>query len=149
MRRFAAPWKREIVIENQRDERATLARHFHSKDSYVSIAGHDYLAGILDHAFRRAEVYRQAGGEVQLVIEPGKQRIQHWVNVRSALCQGCLRPHPVSWVFGQWHHNVKSYGGRRCDCLKCGLWVCSEWHNQHHNRVIKWSSTGTQQKKEY
>ena len=120
-----------LALENKRDEEATLARHFHSKESYVSIAGHEYLTGILDHAFRRAEIYRQAGGEVQLIIEPGKQRIQQAINIRSAMCQGCERPHPVSWYDSEWDHlNHKQWN--RCDCVENGRIVCRAFHQRRH-----------------
>jgi hypothetical protein len=58
------------------------------------------------------------------------------VELEPATCQGCTEPHLVGWNEGEWHHNVKSKGGRRCDCAQCGLFVCPAWHKAFHNRVI-------------
>ena len=95
--------------------------------------GHEYLFGARPHLLRRAEIYARAGGETE-IWESGEVYAP-----KDAMCQGCPIPHPVHWLIGEWHHNVKTYGGRRCDCAACGLWVCKAWHQAHHNRVVKWS----------
>jgi hypothetical protein len=128
------------MIENHKDDDATKARKFHSKDSYVTIAGHEYLAGELDHAYRRAEVYRQAGGEVVLHLTKDGKHIEHAENIRDAMCQGCDPPHRVNWFWSEWHHSKGGYGPERCDCLHNSQMVCKPWHQAHH-RGPRWTKS--------
>jgi hypothetical protein len=93
--------------------------------------GHEYLYGVIAHRERRAEIYRAAGGQVFL------DGTGNAIATSPAWCQGCETRHPVWWDEGQWHHNVKACGGRRCDDVACGLWVCAYWHTRYHNRIIK------------
>lgn len=99
----------------KRDEEATAKAKFVSSQSFVATNGHEYLYGVIDHGNRRWAIYERVKG----------------------MCQLCPVPHFVDWEIGEWHHNVKSYGGRRCDCLNCGLWACRRSHASHHNRLIK------------
>lgn len=99
--------------------------------------GHEYLVGVLAHTRRRLEIFRAAGGEA---IWPDENDPSTVEEVRAAKCQGCVEGHLVGWNDGQWHHNVRSKGGKRCDCAACGLFVCQRWHAAFHNRVVKFSS---------
>ena len=96
--------------------------------------GHEYLAGMREHLRRRIEIFTNAGGEV-MVIDHGRGEI-FVEELTPAACQGCTETHLVGWEDGEWHHNVKSNGGKRCDCAACGLYVCKRWHVAFHNRVI-------------
>lgn len=100
------------MLENRRDEAATKAAGFHSKKSFISFAGHQYLYGLEDHTMRRVQIFTRAG----------------------AICEGCKIPHYVNWDIGEWHHTQKTKGGRRCDGMCCGIWVCKDWHEKHHGR---------------
>lgn len=97
---------------------------------------HEYLDGASAHFHRRVEIYRNAGGEISVVdgfvIE----------DLKTGMCQGCAETHEVGWAEGEWHHNVKTLGGKRCDCATCALWVCPEWHKRYHNRVIRSGKVG-------
>ena len=126
------------MIENMRDPDATAVRGFHSPDSFVTIAGHEYLAGELDHAFRRAEIYRQAGGEVVLHLTEDGKHVHHGENLKDATCQGCETPHRVSWHWGEWDHIQGGVGPQRCDCAHNGRYVCKPWHQAHH-RGPRWT----------
>ncbi len=97
--------------------------------------GHEYLVGIPAHFWRRLEIYRRAGGDIALIdgISGDFESIE---DLQPAMCEGCAETHPVGWYEGEWHHNVKSHGGKRCDCAACGLYVCRAWHEAFHNRVI-------------
>lgn len=97
--------------------------------------GHEYLVGVQAHFWRRLEIYRRAGGDVALIdgISGDFESIE---DLRPGMCEGCAETHEVGWYEGEWHHNVKSKGGRRCDCAAHGLWVCKAWHKAFHNRVI-------------
>lgn len=95
--------------------------------------GHEYLEGLLAKTQRRLEIFRNAGGEASWFDETDPSTVEE---IRPANCQGCVEPHLVGWLDGEWHHNVKSHGGKRCDCAKCGLFVCMSWHQAFHNRVI-------------
>jgi hypothetical protein len=101
----------------RRDEAATEKAHFSSKESFVSTNGHEYLYGVVDHGNRRLAIFEKANG----------------------MCQLCPVPHFVDWEEGEWHHTRKTYGGRRCDCVGCGVWSCRRAHVSEHNRIIKWS----------
>jgi hypothetical protein len=94
---------------------------------------HEYLVGILAHTRRRLEIFRNAGGEATWFDEKDPSSVEE---IKPATCQGCVEPHLVGWIEGSWHHNVKSHGGKRCDCAACALWVCEAWHSRYHNRVI-------------
>src|SRR4029077_19600551 len=98
----------------RRDEEATKARKFWHPASYVSNSGHDYLVGRKDKARRRAEIYRQAGGEVELITDE-RGEVHHSINYRDALCQGCETPHAVSWYEGEWDHIHGGPCANRCD----------------------------------
>jgi hypothetical protein len=126
------------MIENHKDEKATAARNFHSKDSYVTLAGHEYLAGELDHAYRRAEVYRLAGGEVVLHLTADGKHIDYAEKIKDAICQGCEKPHRVNWFWGEWHHVKNGLGPQRCDCIHNSKFVCKSWHALHH-RGPRWT----------
>jgi hypothetical protein len=95
---------------------------------------HEYLVGILAHTRRRLEIFRNAGGEATWFDGKDPNSVEE---IKPATCQGCVEPHLVGWAEGEWHHNVKSHGGKRCDCAKCALFVCVLWHKAFHNRVIK------------
>lgn len=97
--------------------------------------GHEYLETALEMTKRRIEIFRNAGGEVQWFDESDSSTIDE---IQPAICQGCAEPHLIGWsnLEGHWHHNVKSKGGRRCDCAACALYVCIPWHQIYHNRVI-------------
>lgn len=96
---------------------------------------HEYLETGIEKTQRRIEIFRNAGGEVTWFDESDPSTIEE---IQPAMCQGCAETHPVGWseTDGNWHHNVKSKGGRRCDCAKCALYVCIPWHTRYHNRVI-------------
>lgn len=94
---------------------------------------HEYLMGWQDKLRRRLEIYRNAGGEAEWFDESDPNSIE---DHKPATCQGCTEPHLIGWAEGEWHHNVKSHGGKRCDCAACGLFVCVPWHRAFHNRVI-------------
>jgi hypothetical protein len=93
---------------------------------------HEYLEGVQAHFWRRLEIYRAAGGDITLI----DGTFEHVEDLRVGMCQGCAETHEVGWYEGEWHHNVKTLGGKRCDCVACGLWVCPAWHKRYHNRVI-------------
>lgn len=95
--------------------------------------GHEYL-GPAGKFERRAEVYRNAGGVLQVFHDGIVGTVE---DLKPGMCQGCAETHEVGWYEGEWHHNVKTLGGRRCDCAACGLWVCSDWHKRYHNRVTR------------
>jgi hypothetical protein len=94
---------------------------------------HEYLVGILAHTRRRLEIFHNAGGEATWFDEKDLNSVEE---IKPAICQGCVEPHFVGWLEGHWHHNVKSHGGKRCDCAACALYVCEIWHAHFHNRVI-------------
>jgi hypothetical protein len=98
--------------------------------------GHEYLETPREMTLRRMEIYRNAGGEVQWFDESDPSTIE---DLKAATCQGCVEPHLIGWLDAEWHHNVKSKGGRRCDCEACGMFVCKSWHAAFHNRVVKFS----------
>ena len=106
----------------KRDEEATKAAKFVSSQNFVSTKGHQYLYGVIDHGNRRWAIYERVAGQ----------------------CQLCPMPHFVDWMEGEWHHTAKTYGGRRCDCMDCGLWSCRHAHIALHNRIIKWARRGPQ-----
>lgn len=91
---------------------------------------HEYLVGQDAHLRRRLEIFRNAGGEATIFDGETVEEIQ------PATCQGCIEPHLVGWLEGQWHHNVKSHGGKRCDCAACGLFLCPMIHEFYRNKVI-------------
>lgn len=95
--------------------------------------GHEYLETALEMTKRRIQIFRNAGGEVTWFDESDPETIEE---IQPAMCQGCAETHPVGWLEGHWHHNVKSKGGRRCDDARCALFVCGSWHVIYHNRVI-------------
>lgn len=99
---------------------------------------HEYLEGVQAHFWRRLEIYRAAGGDISLV----DGTFEDVEDLRVGMCQGCAETHPVGWFEGEWHHNVKTLGGRRCDCVPCGLWVCADWHKRYHGRVIRSGKVG-------
>jgi hypothetical protein len=98
--------------------------------------GHEYifLEGAQDKLQMRLKIYANAGGEAILfddIVE----------DIRPAICQGCVEPHEISWAGqgapkGEWFHNSKSKGGRRCDGACCALFTCKPFHDRWHNRVI-------------
>jgi hypothetical protein len=94
---------------------------------------HEYLYGQEAYLERRLQIYRRTGGMAHVQMDGSVN------DYKAGICEGCENPHFVAWSEGEWHHNVKSYGGRRCDCAACGLWVCKAWHQAHHNRKVKWS----------
>jgi hypothetical protein len=95
---------------------------------------HEYLVGVLAHTKRRIEIFENAGGEVAWFDPTDPSTVEE---IRPATCQLCTEPHLVGWTDGEWHHNVKSHGGKRCDCAKCGLYACRPSHLAWHNRVIE------------
>lgn len=95
---------------------------------------HEYLVGVLAHVKRRIEIYKNAGGDAHLFDEDRPDLVE---DLAPATCQGCVEPHLIGWNEGEYHHNVKSKGGKRCDCARCGLFVCKSWHRAFHNRVIE------------
>ena len=124
------------MIENRPDPDATRARGFHNRKSFVSIAGHEYLDGEVDHALRRAEIYRAAGGEVDIVLDAKGKHVLEARDIRPATCQGCQKPHRVTWRSGEWDHRHGGNGPSRCDCPHNGRYVCSAWHRARHPRVL-------------
>lgn len=108
-----------------------------SKKRTFTKDGHEYLYGVAAHFWRRLEIYRRAGGDVAL-IDGTSGDFESIEDLRTGMCEGCAETHPVGWNEGEWHHDVKTKGGRRCDCLSCGLWVCKPFHRLYHNRLIKW-----------
>ena len=94
---------------------------------------HEYLVGVLAHTKRRLTVFRNAGGEATWFDPDDPASVEE---IKPAICQGCSETHEVGWLDGEWHHNVRSHGGKRCDCAGCALYVCGPWHRQFHNRVI-------------
>jgi hypothetical protein len=103
-----------------------------TKQSYRK-GDHEYLVGILAHTRRRLEIFRAAGGEASWFDETDPASVEE---IKPATCQGCVEPHLIGWNEGEWHHNVKSHGGKRCDCLACGLFLCRMIHEMFRNRVI-------------
>jgi len=100
------------MLKNQPDKERTALANFHSKRSYVSWAKHVYLYGELDHAEMRMKIYERAKG----------------------MCEVCPVPHFVDWNDGEWSHEQKTYGGKRCDGLCCGKWACKPGHRKYrHN----------------
>jgi len=104
-----------------------------SKASSYRRGEHEYLHGERAHLLRRMEIFRNAGGEVMLFEDSSSYSVGE---ICPATCQLCVETHFVGWEEGEWHHNVKSKGGKRCDCAACGLFVCSASHKRYHNRVI-------------
>jgi hypothetical protein len=94
---------------------------------------HEYLEGVLAHTQRRLEIFRNAGGEAEWFDKTDPTTVEE---IRPATCQGCVEPHLIGWFQGEWHHNVKTKGGKRCDCAKCGLFVCAMIHEFNRNKVI-------------
>ena len=94
--------------------------------------GHEYLNGLLAHVQRRLEIFRNAGGEAVLFTDSPC----YVEEIKPATCQGCAEAHLVGWNEGEWHHNVKSKGGKRCDCAACGKYVCQRIHEVYRNRII-------------
>jgi hypothetical protein len=96
---------------------------------------HEHLVGWKDNLARRAEVYRLAGGEVQ--IEWGETpRDTYVTDLRSANCQGCAETHLTPWDnrYGQWNHGCK-FGGKKCSTLSHGqTYECRAAHNRYHGR---------------
>lgn len=127
------------MLEHRRDDDATAARKFYHPASYISNSGHDYLVGHADKSQRRAEIYRAAGGEVELVVDE-RGKVHHSINTRSAMCQGCAVPHPVSWYDGEWHHVKEGLTAERCDCAHNGIFVCRDWHRKRHVQP-QWSKS--------
>jgi len=95
--------------------------------------GHEYLVGVLAHTRRRLEIFRNAGGEATWFDESDPASVEE---IKPATCQGCTEPHLIGWSEGHWHHNVKSKGGKRCDCAACGMFVCAMIHEFYRNKVI-------------
>lgn len=97
--------------------------------------GHEYLYGILAKTQRRIEVFEAAGGIVTWFDKSDPSTVEE---IQPAICQGCAEPHYLGWNdgTGEWHHNVKSHGGKRCDCAACGLFVCPMIHEFYRNKVI-------------
>ena len=116
--------KRIILRNGIRPKRA--------KSSYTR-GEHEYLVGVLAHTKRRLEIFCNAGGEATWFDETDPASVEE---IQPATCQGCVEPHLVGWEEGEYHHNVKSLGGKRCDCARCGLYVCKSWHERYHNRVV-------------
>lgn len=97
---------------------------------------HEYLVGILAHTQRRLEIFRNAGGEADWFDEDDPNSVQE---IRPAICQGCTEPHLIGWDNreGQWHHACTLR--KKCDSLKCALYVCLPWHTVNiHKRTIRW-----------
>lgn len=95
--------------------------------------GHEYLVGVLAHTQRRIEIFTNAGGEVAWLDKSDPATVEE---IKPATCQYCVEPHLIYWSTFHWHHNVKTKGGKRCDCAACGLAVCEPAHIVIHNRVI-------------
>lgn len=95
--------------------------------------GHEYLMGVLAHTQRRIEIFEGAGGAVAWFDKSDPSTVEE---IQPAICQGCVEPHLIGWFDGQWHHNVKSRGGKRCDCRSCGMYVCPMIHEFYRNKVI-------------
>lgn len=116
----------------ERISRFSSIRPKRAKQTYTR-GDHEYLSGVLAHTRRRLEIFRNAGGEADWFDEDDAATVQE---LRPATCQLCAEAHLVGWEEGEWHHNVKSKGGKRCDCASCGLFVCHSSHVRYHNRVI-------------
>ena len=100
--------------------------------------GHEYLHGVQAHFWRRLEIYRRACGDISLI----DGTFENVEDLRTGMCEGCAETHPVGWHEGEWHHDVKTRGGKRCDCVACGLWVCRDFHRRYHNRVVRSGKLG-------
>jgi hypothetical protein len=92
------------MLANQRDRVATRRARFAHPESYISFAGHTYLAGKMDHERMRYKLFLRAGGH----------------------CEACNVL--VGWKVGEWHHAQDTRGGRRCDGLECSMWLCHQCH---------------------
>lgn len=114
--RFSA-WKRGF---KKKKSRTVLRRDGHE---YVFLE--DWRAKVE----MRLKIYANAGGEAILFDDTVE-------DIQPAMCQGCVEPHLVSWSEGEWFHNSKSKGGRRCDGACCALFTCKPFHDRWHNRVI-------------
>ena len=97
---------------------------------------HEYLVGILAHTRRRLEIFRNAGGEATWFDESDPTSVEE---IQPATCQGCVEPHLVGWLNdqGHWHHACPLR--KKCDSLKCALYVCPTWHFLNgHKRNVQW-----------
>jgi hypothetical protein len=126
-----------MLRKAERKKKSKRLGHVQRKGSYFK-DDHEYLVGVKAKFWRRLEIYRRAGGDVALIngIDGDFETVE---DLQPGNCEGCAETHPVGWAEGEWHHNVKSKGGRRCDCKNCGLWVCRAWHLAFHNRNTKWT----------
>lgn len=133
LQRLRAAFK-EAVKKHEGSTRMQRPREKKQRGSYFR-KDHEYLETAIEKTRRRVEIFRNAGGEVTWFDESDPDTIEE---IQPAMCQGCAEPHLIGWsnLEGNWHHNVKSKGGRRCDCAACALYVCIPWHRIYHNRVI-------------
>jgi hypothetical protein len=117
----------------ERKSKAKRLGHAEKKQGAAYWEGeHEYLADQTAFTKRRMEIFKNAGGEAIWFDE-----IDPWTveEIRPATCQGCVEPHLVGWMDGEWHHNCELE--KHCDSAACALYVCRSWHKAHHNRVVK------------
>ena len=100
------------------DRKATAARNFADKRSFVDIHGLQFLRGA-DMAARRKEVYERDKGHCQL----------DGTEFMSSRCWGA-----VGYTFGEVDH-IKSRGLGGSDDLANLRWCCSSCHRKRHMQV--------------
>jgi hypothetical protein len=106
--------KRDLAETKKRQE----SGEFLDSRSYVSLKGHEYLAG-KDTERRRREIYDRDQGFCQLKLE------------------GCSVW--AGWEQGEWDHVISGLVGR-CDCKgdgkgHGGRWVCRNCHRRRHGQL--------------
>lgn len=100
------------------DRAATGTRFFQDSRSFIAIGGCEVLYGE-DVGKRRRELYDRAHGRCELQSSPR--------------CRGF-----VNWN-DEWHH-LKTHGGKKCDCLTAGKFVCGPCHRfEHRARNPRWT----------
>lgn len=114
-------------------KRHTLGLPSSTPRSYTK-NGHEYLQTTFEKTKRRMEIFRAAGGEVTWFDESDPDTIEE---IRPATCQGCVEPHLIGWLDGEWHHNCELR--KKCDSAACALYVCAPFHRAFHNRIIKFT----------
>lgn len=96
------------------DQIATQNAHFKDSESYVCWDGREVLKGI-----------------------DWKNRVEEVCQRDKGMCQWCPEPHSCD---GDVHHIVKR-SKLRDDRMGNLSWVCRQFHDKHHNRIPKWSTS--------